>query len=128
MLLSFSAKEVKEKLRWEKSGEFEYKGQMYDVVEMKIIKDSIHYICYQDKAETKLNLHINKVIALALSQDSPNRETQKFLTTFFQSFYLQDHFKWNSDIPITSLKGHKDKRFHCSSAYLTPVVPPPRIS
>jgi hypothetical protein len=120
--------EAKKKLRWEKPGEFEYKGQMYDVVKTKITKDSVHYICYQDKAETNLNFRIKKIIAAAMSQDSQNRETQKRLTTFFQSLYLQDHFQWNSDIPLKNLEGHTDNHFICSSVYLAPVAPPPKIS
>lgn len=60
---TFSASQIETELRWEHKKEFEYKGEMYDVIETQICYDSIRYVCWHDKAETKLNRQLQTLIA-----------------------------------------------------------------
>ena len=55
IVLRFLKEETETLLRWEHPGEFEYDGQMYDVVETWTAGDTVFYRCWWDREETKLN-------------------------------------------------------------------------
>lgn len=55
VMFIFTKEETETKLRWEHSKEFEYLGQMYDIVESNTNGDTITYWCWHDHKETKLN-------------------------------------------------------------------------
>jgi hypothetical protein len=55
VVLHFRLEEARAVLRWEDSREFEYGGQMYDVVETHVSGDTISYACWVDEEETRLN-------------------------------------------------------------------------
>jgi hypothetical protein len=65
-VLRFSKEETETLLRWEHSGEFEYKGQMYDVVQAWTVGDTVYYRCWQDREETKLNNRLRELAEKAL--------------------------------------------------------------
>lgn len=54
-------------LRWEHSKEFEFEGEMYDVVSTIETKDSITYWCWWDYEETTLNQALKHQLAQALN-------------------------------------------------------------
>jgi hypothetical protein len=73
--LSFTPEEKKQ-LRWEHSKEFEYNGEMYDVVESKSENGKITYWCWWDNEETKLNRRLNNLLARALHDTEPSNSTK----------------------------------------------------
>ncbi len=75
---TFSQSQIETDLRWEHSKEFEYKGEMYDIVETEILGDSIRYVCWHDKAETKLNRRLQALIAQATS-GTPEHHAREML-------------------------------------------------
>ena len=81
--LTFSKKEIPTLLKWENDKEFEYNGQMYDVVEVADIGDSLQYTCWWDKAETATKK--NKHILLQAGIDSSNPENH--LPSTFSDYY-----------------------------------------
>lgn len=94
VLLTFSKKEIATKLRWEHAKEFEFDGQMYDIVSATIKGDSVYYRCWWDHAETQLNQRLKKMVALAFDQDEETRNTQELFYSFLSSFYCTAHFQW----------------------------------
>lgn len=83
--LSFTPEEEKQ-LRWEHSKEFEYKGEMYDVVESKSENGKTTYWCWWDNEETSLNKQLNKLLARALNDQEPsntNSSAQFWLSLVF---------------------------------------------
>jgi hypothetical protein len=64
--LRFAKEEAETLLRWEHSGEFEYKGQMYDVVQAWAVGDTLYYRCYRDREETKLNNRLKELAKHAM--------------------------------------------------------------
>ena len=62
VLLKFSKEEAETKLRWEHSKEFEYDGQMYDIVSKEIKGDSIYYRCWWDYEEPALNRKLQQLV------------------------------------------------------------------
>jgi hypothetical protein len=70
VLLEFSREETGTLLRWEHAREFEYDGQMYDVVETWAVGDTVFFRCWWDREETALNARM-RVIALRAFGDAP---------------------------------------------------------
>ena len=128
VLLAFTKKEAQEKLRWEKAGEFEYKGKMYDVIDKETVADVILFRCVWDQKETHLNTQAKDLMEKALGQNPQQKETQKRLISFFQSLFFPGHFSWNPDGPNRDHKFYPDNRFLYLSLTFEPPVPPPRIS
>lgn len=86
VMLKFDTKEIAN-IRWEHEREFEYKGQMYDVLKKDSSKDSIIYWCYWDREETE----VNEKIKLAVSEISPSGnsgpENEKRISDFLKGMY-----------------------------------------
>jgi hypothetical protein len=73
--LTFTDLEAETQLRWEHSKEFEYNGEMYDVVESKSDNGKITYWCWWDNEETSLNKQLNKLLARALNDQTPSKNS-----------------------------------------------------
>lgn len=86
--LRLSKVQVETELRWEHAKEFEFRGQMYDVVRKTETADSVVYVCWWDHEETRLNKKLNLLTALSMNkQPDSNRRKEKlerFLTFFHQ--------------------------------------------
>ena len=78
--LTFSKSQIETELDWEDDREFEYKGEMYDVIERHEKGDSVEVVCWHDKAETELNQRLQRLIAKAThgSHEHHTCETQYF--------------------------------------------------
>lgn len=87
VLLTFSVSETKTKLRWEHEREFEYRGQMYDLVEMTTKGDSVSYLCYWDKEETRLNHKLEQLITWVLGTASEEGNSGNGLLLMKPLFY-----------------------------------------
>ncbi|MFZ2055368.1 MAG: hypothetical protein WAU81_14365 [Candidatus Aminicenantales bacterium] len=68
VVLRFSKEETETLLQWENSREFEYNGQMYDVVQTWTVGDTVYYRCWWDREETKLNRRLRELAARALGK------------------------------------------------------------
>ena len=66
-------REESSKLRWVHSKEFEFLGEMYDVVYKKTSKDSIHYWCWWDHQETTLNKELNTLLNRTRNQSNSHK-------------------------------------------------------
>jgi hypothetical protein len=119
--LRFSKEEAEKLLRWEHSGEFEYKGQMYDVVQAWAVGDTLYFRCYRDREETTLNSRLKELASRALEgrskatcQSDPGSASAKVL------------FPAATDKEIISTPGfslHRVRAF--ANAYPSIVIPPP---
>lgn len=129
VLLKFSKSESQTKLRWEHAREFEYAGQMYDIIETEIKGDSIFYYCWWDHAETMLNKQLTNLVADTLAKDPKKQESQKRLLHFYKSLYF-------ADLPVSqvlvSIFPQKQKTclytFFLPSRCFPPPTPPPEAS
>lgn len=96
VLLKFSFSEINSGLRWEHDKEFEYRSQMYDIVEKIIKVDSVYYWCWWDHEETALNKELDNLVAKTLGTDRENNSRQKRLVEFYKSICINaycDEFK-----------------------------------
>jgi len=128
VLLKFTATASETKLKWAHSKEFEYNHQMYDVVETKIIGDTIYYWCWWDHLETKLNQQLSQLANKAFQDDPQNQEKHRWLLSYFKSLYFIENF-----YPHLLPPGTRRLRYaeYCSlyiSASIQPPAPPPKWS
>lgn len=125
--LGFRLEEVNSKVRWEHSKEFEFQGQMFDIVTKEVSSDSIYYFCWADHEETFLNKKLYKLASDNFSNDKESKHRQKRLADF--SFNL---------FPPSSIDNHIDQfskeslikfeKITYFSIDKTPLVPPPQIT
>lgn len=130
VFLKFTKEETETKLRWEHSKEFEYKGQMYDIVSKEVKGDSIFYRCWWDYEETQLNKKLKKMVAIAFDQDEENRETQEIFSSYLWSFFCTDMFDWKA-VPSQNTEVVYQDTIHSgifNAIRLSPPTPPPKAS
>jgi len=121
----FSNKDVQTKLRWEHAKEFEYKNQMYDVVEKKVSKDSTQLWCWWDYKETKLNKQLQILLVKVFQNDSQSKEKQNQVFKFYKLVYLPSSFDWK---PFISKEYYRKtlcrNEFYISIPVLISLPPP----
>ncbi len=89
--LTFSTSEINKVLRWEHEKEFEYNGQMYDVVEVTDVGDSLQYLCWWDKAETATKKNKQDLLHAKIDTSNP----AKHFPTTFSDYYKSIYFIFN---------------------------------
>ena len=129
VLLKFSKTDTKTLLLWEHDTEFEFQGQMFDVVEMLEKGDSVTYRCWPDKEETQLNRQLAQLVSGEWESHPIKREGQKQLLDYFKSFFGPTDIQWAFQVPNDS---SNQPRWLCffslpTSAH-SPPAPPPKIS
>ncbi len=87
--LTFSKSQLETDLRWEHSREFEYKGEMYDVIEQHEKSDSIEFVCWHDKAETELNQRLQTLIAKATHNSPEHHARESLYYQFLKSLAVE---------------------------------------
>ena len=120
--LSFTKEETETLLRWEHEGEFEYQGEMYDLVHTETRNDSVFYTLWWDHDETELNRKLAALTKTRQSESAPPQERQ-----------LIDGFKVYPPTPFCEtprfLAQNEKRRYHhpesFSSVYPTVDSPPP---
>jgi hypothetical protein len=129
MLWTFSLADAQTKLSWEHSREFEYKGEMYDVIRSETRGDSVSYWCYWDRKETKLKRELNVLVANMLGPGAQNRNQEKQIQEFFRTLF-------SPTTPPAPFHVISDPQGRCITPYhlplsafeLTPPYPPPELS
>ncbi|MGA0555549.1 hypothetical protein ACO2Q8_02790 [Larkinella sp. VNQ87] len=129
VLLKLAVSEVKTQLRWEHEREFEYRGQMYDVVETILTGDSVLYRCWWDQEETRLNHHL-ETLAGYQEEDRQQDEHSTERFPYLQPFLCQELASW-SMLAI----GWHDRQLAAGriqtlalTVSLAPALPPPEGS
>ncbi|MEZ4993608.1 MAG: hypothetical protein R2824_24510 [Saprospiraceae bacterium] len=127
MLLKFTEAEARSELDWEHAREFEYHGQMYDVVRSEVKGDTIYYLCWPDNAETKLNRQLNELVAQSDAPGPNKRIPYQRLFKYFQSLYYCTNPSLTGYLsPVRSQICSLDNSQYTMLS-LPPPVPPPRF-
>jgi len=96
VLIHLSKAEANDKLEWEHSKEFEFEGEMYDVVEVEENVDSIKYWCWWDHEETKLNKELAELVNSLLGAQPEKKEKEQKLISFYHSLFVEKVFHWQA--------------------------------
>lgn len=86
VLFKFTS-EDSSKLYWEHSREFQYEGEMYDVIRSEKKNDTIWYWCYWDKKETKLKRDLAQLSIRILPPSDQQQKSQNCINHFFKTLY-----------------------------------------
>lgn len=79
--LVFDEQTIQE-LRWEHSREFEYRGEMYDVVRTQEMEGEVHFWCWHDHEESSLNRRLAESVNIAWG-NNPHRDQQRDRLSLF---------------------------------------------
>jgi hypothetical protein len=125
-LLGFLKSETDEKLRFEHEKEFEYLGEMYDIVDVKCSGDSIYYLCWWDHEETKLNKKLKKL--LERHMDTKNRNDKRHIgfSMFCKGLYNNAIASPLPFLPHPLQMYYHPKEAKLFSLKISPPSPPPK--
>jgi len=128
VLLRFSQEETKTQLRWEHSREFEYQGQMYDIVRTEQRGDTILYYCWWDREETALNNEITRLTANVLNNNPEQQSQQERLFSFLKTLYNSCIAGWHLFLIIECTERiTADPNVYQPRPTLSPPAPPPEM-
>lgn len=125
VLLEFSKMETESLLRWEHSREFEYNGQMYDIVESWVQGDTVYYRCLWDRAETKLNCRLRELAVRALGDAPKIGDNKGFGRSILRSLSFVVTQEWKTPAPRSFSMRLRNLSEWCSSRNIRPLTPPP---
>jgi len=125
VLLKFTENEKNNWIKWEHSKEFEYKGEMYDIVESEVKGDTTYYWCWPDCEETKLNIQLDQLVSFAWGNNPDNQENQKRLSKFIEHLYFSEPTEITTLAFQTINNKHLYQQNYYQSISNTPPVPPP---
>lgn len=126
--LQFSKEDAANLLRWEHDREFEYHQQMYDVVSVEDIGDSLSYLVWPDKKESALNQKLTVLLDHIMQRNPANSDKQKQIKDFSKQLY------YVAKISPIELLGASQRRFYkpVEKNYIDPYKPlegpPPKPS
>ena len=124
--LKFVKYRIKCELKFEHPKEFEYHGEMYDVVKSETKGDTIIYNCWWDNKETKLNKQLAHLMDDILGSNPQNKENQKRLVNFYKSLFYKNIDNLISNTPsFTSNSYYSFYNFISGLNCPLPPVPPP---
>jgi hypothetical protein len=72
-LLVFHKNDLNKDIKWKHDEEFEWQGEMYDIIYKETDEDSLYYWCWADYEESELNQEMQNWIAHLL-HDSPDSQ------------------------------------------------------
>jgi len=122
--LQFTLEEA-EALDWEHEGEFEYKGQSYDVVSQEVQGDNIIYYVWWDKIETQIKNQLAQLVSKALNQDEEQQENQNELIQLLKNIcHNTEYSAFSNPINVEKVLFRSIEQ-HYSSLDWAPPVPPP---
>jgi hypothetical protein len=128
VLLTFSADEAERELSWHHSREFEYEGEMYDVVEAIHTEDGVSYWCWHDKKEKFIDEKLDELVAKTLMNDPQNKENQKRVSSFLNLPFFLWNDSWDSIEHYQIRNSTTDNFSYYSSVFIPPPSPPPKFS
>lgn len=126
IMLEFSLEQTRTALRWEHDREFEFNGQMYDVIEKTVKGDTILFKCWWDREETALNRELDKWLSMALNNDPLRTDQQDNLVDFFKKLRCEN-YQSPGIMPIGPKLPWLGYGQNLKSISFPPPFPPPRM-
>lgn len=121
----FSRQECGEKLRWKDDREFQYLGEMYDIVFEETVNDSISYWCWWDKEETVLYKKMKDIVLHSPDHLPGKKQSEKRWLDFQKKLYYSPLLQ----LTVATEKQAADHVFSYNtnyhSAQFSPSSPPP---
>lgn len=128
ILWKFSISDSQTELRWEHSREFEYRGEMYDIIRSDQRGDTMVYWCYWDREETRLKKRMNFLVFKMMGPSPQSRNEGRQFTEFFRSLYFPFEKVRNSIAGFSKEKRElRPYLFALLKSDIIPPSPPPEF-
>lgn len=127
VLLIFSPEEALRDLRWKHSKEFEYRNNMYDIVEREQKDGNWHFWCWPDKEESKLNKQLISLLDNFFPSDPLQKKSNDSVAQFLKHLiplHIEDH----ECLPAVMEFSFGDLNVIHHDVISRPTTPPPDLS
>jgi hypothetical protein len=88
--LVFTVHESNTQLDWKHSREFQYNGEMYDIVDREVRGDSIHFWCWWDHEETALSKKLVALLGGMQKENPAQKNGQQVFLNFTKQLYIEE--------------------------------------
>ncbi len=129
ILLVFHREQIGRQLHFEDSQEFEFEGQMYDIVRQQHSGDSLYFWCWPDAKETALNKHFEEHWQMAWGSSPQRRRTETSLQSWIALRYLlPESLSWQQ-VQVGQTTAYQPGIVpFISECSISPVSPPPEYN
>ena len=126
---SFANEDTLIVLNWKHSMEFEYKGEMYDIVTRYYTEDSVTYDLWWDHEETELNRKLAQLTNGLINQNPVEQTKTNYLAFVMNTMFCENKqfiFKtpFQEELIYTPFI---DLKLNYSNRAEKPLSPPPRL-
>jgi len=125
--LAFTEKELRSEVKWEHNKEFEYRGEMYDIVDVTFENDKIVYWCWWDHKETALNQKLNQLLNQFLGTSHGDKEDKDTVSQFVKLVYTVPTIYTFYDLLNFNKKTSTQYINSYYQAFLSLTSPPPKV-
>ncbi|HCR49403.1 MAG TPA: hypothetical protein DIW24_07235 [Bacteroidetes bacterium] len=125
VLLKFTLLEQKTILRWEHEREFEYRGNMYDIIKINVTGDTTYYWCWWDKKETEVNKKLTSLTRHISNKKQTDQQTVIQIYQYLKTLYFPETVEWALFNKTGPLQPFFWKVTLYQSLFISPAVPPP---
>ena len=95
-------------LEWKHEGEFRLEGQLYDIVSSSESADSVHFTCYPDTKESRVDARIGALCKLLFGQQPIQQQSEQQWVSFLRGLMMPE-VPWqaepvdNDEVVVASL-------------------------
>ena len=120
VLIRVARTDMEKEVLWKDDHEFEYHGEMYDIVESETEGDTLVFWCLPDHKETSLNIRISELLGRRLMNNQQQRNDQKRMAGLLKLQFTKPshHLITIPEVASRRLSGHL-------ISYRSRTVPPP---
>jgi len=104
--------------------EFQFLGEMYDIVRKKEYSDTTYYYCFHDSDESEIVRGINRWMHDNFGDSKKSNDKSKAVKDAFKQPYLPA-VSWSPNLPITSKSFYTYISEQYYSVFLVCATPPP---
>lgn len=114
-------------LTWIHDREFRYHGEMYDILEKKIIKGRLVYFCIHDVKESGLFSKLQEMVNKEMSHNIPVKKQREMLMIYYLSFFMSNS-NYNNFMGIKNVDFWIHVFINITQCFIKPLTPPPNCS
>jgi hypothetical protein len=123
----FLKKEINSKVRWHDKNEFEFNGNLFDIVRRVESEQTLTFWCFKDEEETKLKQKIATLLENELNQDEQRKEKKERTLHFYKNLFCKAGFVFESGQYVLTNKYCITNSIQYSTYLFSPPSPPPRL-
>ena len=105
MAFTFPIEDTTTQLEWEHAGEFEYGGEMYDIVRRSYSNHEVTYHVWWDHDETVLNRKLTQLSSICFNDSPVKKKSGQQLAFYTQQLFVET-FSTFFTHPVSAINQH----------------------